>query len=126
MTRVVVIVFVLLALSGSALAQPPRGEVVGQAGLEFRHGSSPALSPRLTFPVAERSAVEVAATHRPLTADRFRIGRGATGVDIVLRQSLHAAGRFEVYGLVGATPTASSRVGPGCVRIRSAPEESAA
>lgn len=103
MTRVVAIVFVFLALSGPALAQPPRGEVAGQAGLEVRHGSSLALSPRLTFPVAERSAIELAATHRPLKADRFQIGRGATGVDVVLRQSLHAAGRFEVYGLVGAT-----------------------
>lgn len=103
MKRAVALVAALLAVVTPALAQPPRAEVAGQAGLEFRHESSLALSPRLTLPVAERSAIELAVTHRPLNADRFRIGRESTGVDLVLRQSLFATDRVEVYGLAGAT-----------------------
>lgn len=96
-------VALILVVAGRATAQPPAAEVAGQVGVDYRHDSALAWSPRLTLRVAERSAIEVAATHRPVKADRFQIGRGNTAVDVVLRQSLFASGRFETYGLVGAS-----------------------
>ncbi len=103
MKTVIAALAVILVLTSQAQAQPPVAELAGQVGVEYRHDSALAWSPRLTLRLAERSAIEVAATHRPVKADGFQIGRGNTTVDVVLRQSLFAAGRFETYGLIGAS-----------------------
>lgn len=103
MTRFITLL-TLVATATTASAQTlPRAEITGQAAAETGHGTSLGLTPRLTLTLSERSALEVAALHRPVNNDRFGVRYGSTSGDLVLRQTLWMRDRVELFGLIGAT-----------------------
>lgn len=93
----------LIALPIAVEAQGPPVEVTAQGAAETGGGGIAGWSPRVSLRLGENSSLETAALFRPVRPDRFGVREGARSLDVVLRQTLWARDRLEVFGLVGAT-----------------------
>ncbi|MBK9242575.1 MAG: hypothetical protein IPL75_20505 [Acidobacteria bacterium] len=99
-----VVVALVAALPGLAMAQPPgapRVEVGVQASVQNGQAGAVTWSPRLTLSLAPLTAVEGSADFRNANTDPFGTRISSQAYTVHWRQTLFTSGRWRVFGVLG-------------------------
>lgn len=103
MRLLTVVVALVAAFPGSALAQPdaPRVELGAQASVQTGQSGGVTWSPRMTLALAPLTAIEVSADIRRSSTDPFGTRVSSQAYTLHWRQTLVTRGRWKVFGVFG-------------------------